>query len=425
MTRRQKLWRWFVTGAVESAGVGIGAISGLLIVNMLPKGVYAEYTFLVACSMLLVGLSDLGLGHCYLPIVGARNQDKHWVFGACQRIYRRRWQLFGIAALIVVPYWGYISLQHSWMASGYVLASMLIIPAALIGFRESLMSSIIMILGHVMALNRINGLVAISRLGLVLVALFFVPTSFVIFGLLAATLGGSAIALMLTTIQGRSLGFRKEQMGEDERRIVDGEINRILRPIIIPTLFYQFQSVITIFLISLLGAASTLAEVGALTKIGLVLTIVDRVVGLLVFPPIARTPRGPGLRQLIIRTHVFYLVFMACLFSTSLLFPEYWILLVGKQYSDSVNLVWMAFLPAILMNGAGFAYTTLTTRGETSRQIYIIPAVLTVQVIYVLTIGVHETRLALGFSIASAITYFSYQYTMLSLRLRKFGESPS
>jgi hypothetical protein len=424
MTLREKLWRWIATGAIESAGVGLGAISGLLIVNMLPKSVYAEYTFLVACTMLLVGLSDMGLGHCYLPIVGERHQDRHWVFGACQRIYRRRWQLFVIAAVIVVPYWLYISLQHAWVAPGYVLASLIIIPVTLVGFREGLMSSIIVILGRVMALNRINGLASVFRLGLVLLALFFISDNFVIVGLLAATLGGSAVALMLATRESNDLGFHREEMNEDERKTVDKEITRILRPIIIPTLFYQFQSVITIFLISLLGAASMLAEVGALTKIGLVLTIVDRVVSLLVFPPIARTPRGPGLVKLIVRTHVIYLMFMGALFSTAWFLPQYWILLVGKQYSDSANLVWMAFLPAILMNGAGFAYSTLTTRGETSKQIYIIPAVLAVQVIYVLTIGVDQTRLALGFAIASAAAYFLYQYTMLSLRLKKLSLLP-
>jgi hypothetical protein len=51
-----------LVGSVETFGVAIGGIAGLLIVNVLPKDQYAAYTFLIACMTLMLGISDLGWG---------------------------------------------------------------------------------------------------------------------------------------------------------------------------------------------------------------------------------------------------------------------------------------------------------------------------------------------------------------------------
>ena len=59
-----------MVGGVETFGVVAGGLAGLLIVNVLPKDQYAAYTFLFACLTLLLGVTDLGLAHCCLPVVG-------------------------------------------------------------------------------------------------------------------------------------------------------------------------------------------------------------------------------------------------------------------------------------------------------------------------------------------------------------------
>ena len=64
-----------MVGGVETFGVAVGGIAGLLIVNVLPKDQYAAYTFLVACITLMLGVTDLGLAHCCLPVVGQRTTE--------------------------------------------------------------------------------------------------------------------------------------------------------------------------------------------------------------------------------------------------------------------------------------------------------------------------------------------------------------
>ena len=97
-----------MVGGVETFGVVAGGLAGLLIVNVLPKEQYAAYTFLFACLTLLLGVTDLGLAHCCLPVVGQRARELPWVVGACRQVFRRRWMLLGVGVLIVVPYWFFI-----------------------------------------------------------------------------------------------------------------------------------------------------------------------------------------------------------------------------------------------------------------------------------------------------------------------------
>jgi hypothetical protein len=133
---------------------------------------------------------------------------------------------------------------------------------------------------------------------------------------------------------------------------------------------------------------------------------------------ISRATNSTRLQQLIIKVHFVYLFSMALLLLSAVVLPQVWILLLGVQYAAQQHLIWMAFLPAILMNGSGFAFTTLSSRGYTTKQVYAIPLILAVQAIYLWFVGMRDTPSALGFSIASSAVYFTYQYALLAYWLK-------
>jgi hypothetical protein len=100
-------------------------------------------------------------------------------------------------------------------------------------------------------------------------------------------------------------------------------------------------------------------------------------------------------------------------------------LLIGPQYIPQQNLLWLAFLAAILMYSAGFAFTTLTSRGKTSNQVYLIPLVLAIQVIFVFFYGAATTERALVLSVVTGVAFFVFQFTLLGLQyLRPSSEGP-
>ncbi|RYF68245.1 MAG: hypothetical protein EOO22_18070, partial [Comamonadaceae bacterium] len=143
------LRRIAAVGSVETLGVIAGGLAGLLIVNVLPKDQYAQYTFLLACMTLLLGVTDLGLAHCTLPVVGERAREVPWVVGACQRVFHWRWALLGAGVAVVVPYFFYSTREHDWGGLAYGLAALLFVGVVLTTLREHYANTVLLILGHI------------------------------------------------------------------------------------------------------------------------------------------------------------------------------------------------------------------------------------------------------------------------------------
>ncbi|MGF6903740.1 hypothetical protein [Paraburkholderia sp. GAS348] len=398
----------------EFIGVGVAGASGLLIVNVMPKDQYAQYTFLIACTTLWTGLSDIGVNHCYLPMVGTRNGEGGWILVVARHLYSLRVRLLTVAAIVILPYWMYVSVTHAWWNSGYVVASVLAAMSVLVTLRAHVLTQILVILRRVRELSRANTLGNLIRLGAIGAIVYWIPPQFQ----LPVVLAASAIATFaIVAIYWRDAtvnGFGRVQISEEARAELTQKTKAILVPLLLPAIFYQFQGIITVAMATTFGHSGTVAEVGALSRLSMILLVVDRVTAMLLFPNIARSPSGKPLRLQILRAHSLYLGCMALVVLSAVMFQSYWILLLGSKYVAQKSLVWLAVLSAVLMNGSGFAFTTLSSRGQASSQTLVIPVILVIQLVYVVTMGVGDTRHALGFAVVTALCYFFFQYALLA-----------
>lgn len=409
-----RLRQILMVGGIETFGVVLGGIAGLLIVNVLPKDQYAAYTFLVACMTLMLGITDTGLAHCCLPVVGQRSREVPWVAAACEQVFRKRWWLLLGGFFIVVPYWFYSTRQYGWSGASYWLASGLIVAVLLVTLREHYANTVLMILGHISTLNRNAILTHGVRIALVCAVLLLPLGAYQLTGVVGATAASALVAMLLGRRALKAHQVPETRLPPQEARAVDVHIYKIARPLVLPAVFYQFQGIITVFIVSLFGTADMLAEVGAFGRLSMILMVFDRVAAVLLFPAIARAAEGERLVAMVAKAHVAYLGMMALVFLTALWLPQYWMLLLGSQYKDRESLVWMAFLATLLMNSAGFAFRTVAARGYTVRQTFIIPFVLGLQVGYLWLFGADNLRAVLGFGIATCLANFLYQYAMLA-----------
>ncbi|MGJ7546516.1 hypothetical protein [Variovorax sp. LT1R16] len=417
---RQRLRQIFMVGGVESLGVILSGIAGLLIVNVLPKEQYAAYTFLLACMALMMGVTDLGLAHCCLPVVGRRSNDVPWVVGACHHIFRKRWLLLAAGLAILVPYWYYTSREHGWTGAGYWLASLIAFGAVLLQLREHYANTVILILGHISTLNGIAFVAQGVRIAFVVLILMLPMSVYSTAGLMAAAGAASLVALLLYARAFKAHGLAAHRLDAADGRRVDAQVIQIAKPLVIPAIFYQVQGVITVFIVSLFGTANMLAEVGAFGRLAMALVVVDRMAGILLFPAIARATAGPQFIAVLARVHGAYLLAMTLTFMTSLLWPQYWILLLGEQYRSMQPYVWMMFLSSILASAAGFAFHTLTVRGATARQSLSVIATLAAQALYLWLVGISDLPSVLGFAVTSSAASFLFQYSLLVVRAREW-----
>jgi O-antigen/teichoic acid export membrane protein len=406
-----------IVGGVESLGVVLSGVAGLLIVNVLPKDQYAAYTFLIACMTLVLGVTDLGLSHCCLPVVGQRSREVPWVVGACQQVFRKRWLLLGLGLVIVVPYWFYTSREHGWSGGGYFLGSALMLSVVLLALREHYASTVLVILSHISTLNRIGFTSNIVRIAFIAIVLLLPITSWSMAGIVAATAAASFVSVTLYRRAFRSRQIADSRLDAADAKRVDAHVIKIAKPLVLPAIFFQVQGVITIFLVSILGTSSMLAEVGAFGRLAMVLLVVDRVTGTLLFPVLARAPEGPALASTVVRVHALYLLAMALMELSAILLPQYWIILLGQQYRSMTPYVWIVFLATMLSNASNLAFRTLTVRGATSKQGYGVAYIVAVQALYLWVFGAADLRAALGFNLATAAAHASYQYLLLAMRL--------
>lgn len=405
-----------VVGGIETFGVVLSGIAGLLIVNVLPKDQYAAYTFLVACSMLIIGITDLGLAHCCFPVIGQRAAEVDWVVAACRHVFHKRWILLSAGLAIIGPYWFLTSSEHRWFEKGYWLASTMVLAVALIQLKEHYCNTVLLILTRISTLNRVAATSHLVRLSLVGLVLLMPTNAYSVAGLIGAGLVASLLTLALYKRAFVALSIGDRRLGKEDARKVNAHIIRIAKPLVLPAIFYQLQGVITIFVVSIFGTSTMIAEVGAFGRLAMALVIVDRVANVLLFPAVARAQTGPKFVRVLVQIHSLYLLSMVLTFLTSVLFPQYWILLLGEQYRSMTPLVWMMFLAALLANGTGFAFRTLAVRGATSHQSFGVIATLATQLLYLWLIGITDLKSVLGFGLATSLANFLFQYGLLLTR---------
>lgn len=413
-----------MVGGVETFGVAVAGIAGLLIVNLLPKDQYAVYTFLLACMTLMAGISELGLSHCVLPVVGQRAGDAHWVVGVCHQIFRRRWMLLALGIVLVLPYGYYTARQHGWLAPSYALAAALLLGVVLLTLRDSYLHTVFLVLGHVGTLNRTALAMHSARFLLVAAVLFLPLRAYAVAGLFAATGFSLLVAIRLQTRALTTHRIEDWRLDAGERRAVDREALRIALPLVPSAIFFQVQGVVTVLIVSVFGTSDMMAEVGAFGRLAMILVVLDRVSNMLLFPAIARAPAGPRLVVQLLRVHGAYLGLMLLIFLSALVWPRAWMILLGRQYEAQTPYLWIAVGSFILMSASGFAFRTLTGRGATTRQWITIPIVLVVQIAFIAWVGVDSLPLVLAFNLVTSLVHFVYQHTLLLARLPAWRRAP-
>lgn len=406
-------------GGVESVGVLLIGVTGLLIVNWLPKEQYAEYTFLIACVTLILGATDLGLVHCVLPIVGERSTDERWVVGVTRRVFAKRIWLLGLGLALVVPYWFAVSQRHDWLGqSQYLLAAAVALCVVPLTLREHYTSTILIILRRISRLNRVNLAGYLVRAGCVLALVLLTTSSWSLVGVMGATAVGLLVSVGLHLRALRLERLDLVDLDGAEGKAVDQQLFHLAKPLIGPSVYYQVQGTITVLLIASFGASDSIADLGAVTRLALVMVVLDRVLNVLLFPAIARSEVGAELVSIVRRSTLTYAAGGVIVVLSALALPQYWVVILGSQYSGVESVVWFVVLTSFLQGGAGFLFRTLTARGATRGQSWSVPILIAVQVAYIVVVGVHDLRSVLGLALAASATAVVFQlaFTVRAVR---------
>jgi O-antigen/teichoic acid export membrane protein len=379
--------RLFVSySVVQAMAQGLGFLAGILVVRTLPREEYAYFLIVNTIGPIMNLLSDNGVTNSLSAVGGKFWQDDGRMGSLVKTAMILRRQLALISFIGVTPFLVWMLWRNH--APSHTIAWL--VPLSLVGVWLQLNVGVLnMVVNLRQQVRRMQSLVFCSVLPrLALIALF------VALGILNAPLaiaaGCIAVASQFLLLQ----HWVKPQIAWDAPP--DTEFRRGILAIVKQqaplTIYFCLQGQIGLWLISIFGSVHRVAELGALGRIGMIFSIFVSTCSALIVPRFARCQAAGLLRAqygLIIGGFTGVVV-LGTLFAW--LFPSPLLWLLGPQYMNLTDLVWLAVLAAGVPSLAGLLYSLNINKGWIPPAAIVIPAEILTQIVLCLSFDLSSVR---------------------------------
>jgi O-antigen/teichoic acid export membrane protein len=407
----------FIAYFVSQLGVqAMSLVTGFLIIRVLDKGDYAAYSIINTLGPTMLMLSDNGIGTGIGSIARKVWKDDYEMGSLVNTGLTLRRRFAVVSFLIVSPF--LIWTLYTKGVSLIMIALLTLATVVGVSFQLStaIMRMVLELRQNIKSLGKVS--FACTAMRLILVVFFMFAFKLNAFW---ATLAATGAVSLETYFIARAV----------RRQVIwDAPVNRDYLPIIYSkvrqtmplTVYYCFQSQISIWLISLFGVASQVADIGSATRLGVFYGTLMATFSTLMVP---RFARNNGRRLLfsqlfqIIGTSIVLLT--ACtLFAKFVPWP--FIMLLGDKYSNMAPLIWLVVLSQGMYSLAGMVYGLNMCKGWIPPAYITIPIELATQIILLLTFNLSKTENVLWFSLLGTVPPLIVTFSLLVRRLREEPE---
>lgn len=406
-----------ITGSAQVLVQVIGLISGILIIRLLSTQEYAFYTLANTMLGAMTILADGGISAGVMAEGGKVWQDKDnlgvvLVTGLSLR------KKFGIISLFIAsPFLLYLLLHHGagWIMSVIILLSL--IPAFFASISDNLLEIAPKLKQDIKPLQKNQVEANTGRLVLIGISLLIFPWAFV------ALIGGGLprvwANIRLFKISAKYANFiQKSDPGI--RKKVLAFVKRILPGAI----YYCVSGQITIWLISIFGVTKSIAQLGALGRIAMLLAIFNGLFNTLLLPRFARLSLDKKKilsfykrAQLMLFFTIILMITGAYIFSDSLL----WIL--GPKYYGLQKELLLSIIGSSLALVSGSTFSLCTVRGWIINPIILISISITSIICAAITIDISSLQGVLKFNIFIAAVQLIIHEIYAALKIHKLSLS--
>jgi len=383
--------------------------SGILLVRWLPQREYAYFTIANAMQATLNLLADIGISVGLISIGGRVWQDRHR-FGELIKtgLFVRR-KLAAVAAILVSPIL-YLMLARNGAPFGYTL---LLIGIVLVGFVLQFSIDVFAVVprlrSDIRKIQTIDFTCAMLRLLLIVGLVYLFATAGLAVGIASAT-------FILQYLLLRSYAIKVVDLNAGENADDRQEILRFVKTLAASTLFYCFQGQITVFLISLFGReAASVAEVGALSRLAMIFTVVMNMLTNVFVPAFARCQGKKKLRLLYLLIAGGVALFGAVVFAVAALFPQQFLFVLGNRYTHLHRELLLMVGSAVISAFGGTLWMLNASKAWISGSWFYIPLTLATQLALIPFIDFSRVDSVLLFNLISLLPSLFLNFA-LSLR---------
>ena len=400
----------FVSVQMIVQAIGFGA--GILILRNLPKREYALYTLCNTILAAVLVLSDGGISSAMTAIGGRvwhdRSRLSQLIRTALQ--LRRLLATFALPVVIAALVW---LLRRNGARPDKIAV---LVSIVLAGCGLELVTRI-----YAVALRLKSEVREIQKQALVssTVKVAVIATAVLVrFNVEIATLAvvaGFAVQYAMLQRWGRTHLDAHVAPDPEMRR----EIVSVVRRQSPHTIYYCLQAQIMVWLISIFGNAERVAEVGALSRLAVVFSILSALMSDLLFPAFARTQHPAMVRLRYLQILIVFLTISGSLIAMVALFPSQVLSVLGSRYSGLHREGVLMAVSTVLGTLAGVTWSLNTTRAWIVPAALYIPAALALQVVLIHFLDLSTVRGVLTLSIFTAVPDAAWAIGLAALRIRR------
>jgi len=187
------------------------------------------------------------------------------------------------------------------------------------------------------------------------------------------------------------------------------------------TIYFCFQSQVSVWLISIFGNSHQVADLGAASRLAIIFTTIASSFAGIFAVKFARSNGRRRLYLLFVQIIVGLVILLASVVLFAYFVPDPFIWLLGQQYTNMRGLIWLVMLSSGAGSLAGSVFNLNMIKGWIPPAIITIPAEILTQIVLILSLDVSKLVNVLIFSGLSAIPPLVILTIML---LRRIGMEP-
>ena len=354
-----------ITGGAQVTVQAIGLLSGLLIIRTLSTQEYAVYTIANTLLGTLVMLANNGISVGVMFQAGKVWNDKKSLGEILVTAFTLRKKIAYLGLIIAIPLLGFLLLYNgsTWLMSLVIIAA--IIPSFIAELSRDLLIIPSKLHQDVIPIQKNQIAVNLGRFMLTL-SIFIFPLSFM--ALLA-----TGISQLIGNISLRKISTKyviwKSKESIDVRKKLISTIKRVIPE----NLYYSFSGQITIWLLTIFGTTTSLASIGALSRISMILTLIGLVSGILIIPRFARfSNSGSLLLRRYIQVQILLLILLGLIIGIVYNFSDSILWILGENYQGLNYELLLTIIGGCLNILAGVVCDLYSSRGYIMHPAYTI-----------------------------------------------------
>lgn len=415
----QKAFHWgklvTITGTAQVLIQIMSLVAGILIIRLLPTSEYALYTLANTMLGTMAVLSDSGITVGVMSEAGKVWGDKSTLGSVLATGLKLR-RKFGITGLLITgPILMYLLLSHgaSWLMT--VLITLSLVPAFFATLSDSLLEVPPKLHQDIGPLQKNGLLTTIGRLVLTGSTNFLFPFTFV------AILAGG-IPRIWANIQLKKISIPYVDWNQSSDPVIEEKILKTVKRTLPSSIYFCVSGQITVWLISIFGSTESVAQLGALGRLSMILSIFTVMFQILIIPRYARLPSNKPiilrwfvLLQILLAVFALVVIVLAHFFAKDIL----WI--IGKNYAGLEDMLVLAIASAVIGAMSGVLFGILMARNWIMHPALSIGVGIVSQIVLISIVDLSTLRGIYYFSILNTLVgiVLSYVYVVYRVRTAK------